>query len=239
VVMKGELSSGRYSWIVQSSTGREMKQGRLRFGAAGEALDLKPLMQEIAQAVAQLGASAEFVLLAADAALSDQPWQQHLHTTVSFIPSWEWAFRAMRDSDKPKDVVFEALSPIESTATVAAPATGPLSQACLLLSGSDSADANTRWTVLGTAETRRSLSLGTHPVILSEAPLKRGDIKHDLTRLSLAQASSLVLVSERPLNAADRETFELSMLSADAKITLSARVKVLNPGSWKISGLPW
>ncbi|MEQ1749917.1 MAG: hypothetical protein ABL974_10870 [Prosthecobacter sp.] len=239
VVMKGELSSGRYSWIVQSSAGRQMQQGRLRFGAAGEALDLKPLMQEIAQAVSQLGASAEFVLLAADAALSNQPWHQHLHTTVSFIPSWEWAFRALRDSEKPKDVVFEVLTPIESTATVAAPATGPLSQACLLLPGSESTDANTRWTVLGTAETRRSLSLGTHPVILSEAPLKRGDIKQDLTRLSLAQASRLVLVSERPLTASDRETFEPSMLSTDAKITLSARVKALSADSWRVSGLPW
>ncbi len=239
VVMKGELSSGRYSWIVQSSAGRQMQQGRLRFGAAGEALDLKPLMQEIAKAVAQLGASAEYVLLAVDASLSNQPWQQHLHTTVSFIPSWEWAFRALRDSEKPKDVVFEVLTPIESTATVAAPATGPLSQACLLLPGSESTDANTRWTVIGTAETRRSLSLGTHSVIISEAPLKRGDIKQDLTRLSLAQASRLLLVSERPLTASDRVPFEQQMLSEDAKITLSARIKTLSADSWRVSGLPW
>lgn len=247
VVIKGELSSGRYSWIVQSSTGREMKQGRLRFGAAGEALDLTPLMQEIAQAVAQLGASAEYILLAADTALSDQPWQQHMHTTVSFIPSWEWAFRALRDSEKPKDVVFEVLSFETSEETSMKlpqpPATGPLSQACLLLSGNVGADASTRWTLLDKSEappeTRRSLSIGAHPVILSEGPLLRGGLKHDLTRLSLAQSSTLVLAPSRVLAASEREAFEQQMFSTDAKLTLAARLKALSPDSWRLSGLPW
>jgi hypothetical protein len=121
--------------------------------------------------------------------------------------------------------------------------TGPFAQACLLLPGGKSADASTRWTVLGKAEsppeTRRSISLGAHPVIVSEGPLSRGGFKQDLTRLSLAQSSALVVVAEHPLTATDRQPFESTILAADPKISVSARLQALSPGEWRVSGLPW
>lgn len=252
VVMKGELSSGKYSWIIQSSHGRQMLQGRLRFGAAGEALDFTPLLRELTQAIAKLGDSAEWVLLAADIGLADLPWQKHLHEAglsarVSFIPSWEWAFRTWREAEKSPSAVFEVLSSEAAAETVLpvpeAPVAGPFAQACLLLPGGKSADASTRWTVMGKVdsppETRRSISLGAHSVILSEGPLSRGSFKQDLTRLSLAQSSALVVVAEHPLTAADRQPFESSILAADPKISVSARLQSLSLGSWRVSGLPW
>jgi hypothetical protein len=252
VVMKGELSSGRYSWIVQSSAGRQLRQGRLRFGAAGEALDLTPLMQEIMQSVTQLGTAAEWILLASDTSLTDQPWQKHLRDAelsarLVFMPSCEWVFRVMRETDKPKEVVYEVLVPetAEEPGEEPAPppAAGPLSQACLLLPGREKADTNTRWKVLsGTdapPEMRRSISLGRHPVILGEALLTGGSMKQDLTRFSLAQACSLVVSPTRILDGSERGMFERQMLLADPKLTLAVRLKDLNPDLWKISGLPW
>jgi hypothetical protein len=164
-----------------------------------------------------------------------------------FIPSSEWVFRVLRETDKPKDVVYEVLVPETGEAPgeepAPPPAAGPLSQACLLLSGREKADTNTRWKVLSGAdappEMRRSISLGRHPVIVCEGPLISGSMKQDLTRFSLAQACSLVVSPTRIPDGSEREMFEKQMLLADPKLTLSARLKDLNPDLWKISGLPW
>ena len=61
----------------------------------------------------------------------------------------------------------------------------------------------------------------------------------DLTRFSLAQACSLVVCPTRIPDRSEREMFEKQMLLANPKLTLSARLKDLNPDLWKISGLPW
>jgi hypothetical protein len=249
VVMKGEVTSGKYSWIVQSSTGRQMKQGRLRASTAGESPDTNALIQEMGLAIQQLGGSPEWLLLAADKSLTDLPWQSQfmqagLSARLSFIPSWEWAFRVLRENDPPKDVIFEALVPEATTAQVT-PMTisGPMVQACLLLPGRDDADASTRWSVCCRPETvettRRSLSIGRHPVIFSEGPLYSGDFAEDLTQLSLAQSCNLVLSVYRPLTTSERETFEYQMFSPPPQIPLSARLKPLVSDLWKMHGIPW
>jgi hypothetical protein len=249
VVMKGEAASGKYSWILQNSTGRQIKQGRLRAAAAGEGPNALALIQEIAQAIQQLGTAPEWVLLAAEGSLTDLPWQSQfiragLSARVSFIPSWEWAFRVIRDNDTAEEVFFEALVP-EATTVQFAPMTitGPMIQACLLLPGRDGADASTRWSVCGrpeTAETtRRSLSLGRHPMILSEGQLCSGNFEEDLTRLSLAQSCKLVLSACRPLTTAEREAFEHQLFSLPPNISLSARLKPMTSDVWQMSGIPW
>lgn len=249
VIMKGDSGGGKYSWIVQSSTGRQMKQGRLRAATAGESPDPTALIQEIAQAIRQLGTDAKWLLLAADSSLTDLPWQSQfmqsgLSARVCFIPSWEWAFRTLRETEKPKEVVFETLAP-EATTVQLAPMTitGPLIQACLLLPGRDGSDASTRWNVFGRPDTlettRRSLSIGRHPVVLSEGPLFPGTFDEDLARLSLAQTSRLVLSVSRPLTTSEREAFELQIFSPPPSVPLSARLEALTSEVWQMNGLPW
>ena len=249
VVMKGEVTSGKYSWIIQSSTGRQMKQGRLRANAAGESPDTNALIQEIGLAIQQLGGSPEWLLLAADRSLTDLPWQSQfmqsgLTARVSFIPSWEWAFRVLRENDPPKDVFFEVLVPEAMTGQFAPiTITDPMTQACLLLPGRDGADASTRWSVCGRPETvettRRSLSLGRHPMIFSEGRLCSGKFEEDLTRLSLAQSCKLVLSVCRPLTTAEREVFEYQTFSLPPNISLSARLKPMASDVWQMNGIPW
>ena len=249
VVMKGDAASGKYSWIVQSSTGRQIKQGRLRAATAGGSPDSNALIQEIAQAIQQLGTSPEWLLLAADSSLTDLPWQSQfmqagLSARVSFIPSWEWAFRVIRDNDTAKEIFFEALVP-EATTVQFAPMTitGPMTQACLLLPGRDGADASTRWSVCGRPEsdetTRRSLSIGRHPMILSEGPLYPGAFDEDLTRLSLAQSCNLVVSVSRPLTTSEREAFEYQTFSLPPNVPLSTRLKPLASDVWQMNGIPW
>lgn len=249
VVLKGEVTSGKYSWIVQSSAGRQMKQGRLRVIAAGENPDASALIQEIGLAIQQLGTSSEWLLLAADSSLKELPWQSHfmqlgLTARVSFIPSWEWAFRVLRENDSPKDVFFEALAPEAITGQFAPMTmTGSMHQACLLLPGQDAADARTRWSVCGRPETaeatRRSLSLGRHPMILSEGQLCSGNFEEDLNRLSLAQSCKLVLSVCRPLTTAEREVFEHQVSSLPPNIPVSACLKAMASDVWKMNGIPW
>lgn len=248
VILKGDATCGKYSWIVQGSAGRLMKQGRLRPAAAGESPDQTVLIQEIAEAAKQLSADSEWLLLAVDSSLTDLPWQSQfiqagLSARASFIPSWEWAFRTLRETDTGA-VAFEALVPEATTVQFTATTiTGPLIQACLLLPGRDGADASTRWTVSGRADepenTRRSMNIGRHPMIFSEVPLSSVTFDQDLTRLSLAQASRLVLSASRPLTTAEREAFEFQTFSLPPNIPLSARLKVLTPDVWQIYGLPW
>ncbi len=248
VVMKGDAASGKYSWIVQSSAGRQMKQGRLRAVAVGESLDAVALIQEVAQAIHRLGLSPEWLLLAADKSLKNLPWQTQfmqagLSARVSFIPSWEWAFRVRRESAPAQDVFFEALVPEAATVQFAPlNITGPMVQSCLLLPGRDAADASTRWSICGrpvSDETRRSLSLGRHPIIVSELMLDPGHFEEDLTRLSLAQSSNLVLSVVRPLTSSEREVFEDQFFSLPQNIPLSARLKSTASGIWQMNGIPW
>jgi hypothetical protein len=226
-----------------------MKQGRLRAAAAGESPDSNTLIQEIAQAIQQLGTSPEWLLLAADRGLTDLAWQSQfiqagLSARVCFIPSWEWAFRVIRDKDTAKEVFFEALVP-EATTVQFAPMTitGPMIQACLLLPGRDGADASTRWSVCGRPEsdetTRRSLSIGWHPMIFSEGLLYPGSFDEDLTRLSLAQFCNLVVTVNRPLTTSEREAFEYQTISPPSNIPLSARLKTMALDVWQMNGIPW
>jgi hypothetical protein len=76
-------------------------------------------------------------------------------------------------------------------------------------------------------------------MIFSEVPLSSVTFDQDLTRLSLAQASRLILSVARPLTTAQREAFEFQTFSLPPNIPLSARLKALTPDVWQIHGLPW
>jgi len=252
IVMKGEWATGKYSWIMQSAGGRLMKQSRLR-ASAGQAADVTFLAQELADAVSQLSSTAECIVLTADSILLEQDLADVLSKLLSGmsltrVPSWEWASRVSRESDKPKaDLNFEVLCPEGRDASGVESATAPvglLAQSCLLLAGKESCDAATRWTVVNTtaqpAETRRSLGVGAHPFILSEAPLKQGNLKADLARLSLAQSSRIVLAPHRSLTPAEHETFSQALFSAPPDTLIFARLQRLRlaqPGLWRFTGI--
>lgn len=92
LVLKGDAASGKYSWIMQSSTGRQRAQGRIR--TAG---DLQPLITELLEAAKPLCPELKRVYLAADHAMA--PWPSDI--IMKLIPSWEHAFREMRTKGAP------------------------------------------------------------------------------------------------------------------------------------------
>lgn len=254
LVMKGDLAGGRYSWIIQSSSERLVKQGRIRAAVANETSDMMPLLREIAAAAAELAREAEWILLTTESSLSELQWQQAItnflpQAKVTQVPSWEWAFRVMREVERPKDIVFESLLPeagIPCASMPTPPAASPLAQACLLLAGRDASDAETRWQLIGEAstppETRRSLHLGRHPVLVSEGPLKLNGGALNLIRLSLSQATRLVLLPKRALSSEEITRFEQTLFAKESLASLPQRLKALGemqPDLWQLHGVPW
>ncbi|MEN3939690.1 hypothetical protein WJU23_00225 [Prosthecobacter sp. SYSU 5D2] len=199
LVLRGEAAQGRYSLIVQGPATRVIHQDKLR-GQSGNAaaLDWKPLLEVILRSVQTVNAEPNQLYFAVDATLGEQPWaawlrEAGLSLPVSFIPSWEWAFRVGRESVGPARP-GEYLWP-ENT-TVSAPVLPLPAGTCVLLPGStEPAHASTRWHSSTPPEddrpplTLRSLQVGAHARIVSGLPVIRGALKEDLVRLSLAQAT--------------------------------------------------
>lgn len=96
LVTKGDATSGKYSWIIQSAVGRRMAQGRLR--TPGDEL---PLLEELSAAVRECCPEPRRVMFAADAGwseISSHPAFAALLRGVEMkkISSWEYAFRERR-----------------------------------------------------------------------------------------------------------------------------------------------
>lgn len=257
---RGDAASGKYSWLVQGPAGRLLCQGRLRPAGAGQ-LDPAPLVTELAEAVAKVCAAPEWVLLSIDQGWRGLPWPALLRgagltASVATIPSWEWAFRVMRENASAKEISPEFLLP-QGSAISGKPdlpqgsASGPLAQACILLAGAEPSDANTRWTLVGEpaeAEerpgSRRSLSIGEHPRVISYGPLLQTDsLNADLIRLSLAQATRCVISPAGVLAPEQRDNaLETLLLGAPLRIPFAERLRALTGGhlnTWHITGLPW
>lgn len=262
LVLRGDAAAGRYSLLVHGPSGGVQTRGRLRStgGNATNAtsctlseLDVRPLLQDMVQSVAKAGTAPEWVLLAVDPDLASLPWQTLLDdfglpAAVSCIPSWEWAFRVLRESSARDEPPFEILLPEAAPASTPAPLStltqgGPLAHACVLLAGAAPTDANTRWSLHSPstagkpAETRRSLAVGAHPLVLSHGPLVRGDLAADLVRLSLAQATRLILAP-----AASPTELQPDLFEPSDRVPLSERLRTFtrqNPSGWSIHGLPW
>lgn len=249
LVLRGDAGAGRYSLLVQGAGGRVQVQGRLR--SDKQTLDFKPLLHEMVTAVAKVCESPEWVLLALDDALKDQPWAALLHeagltVSLAFIPGWEWAFRVLRETPSLEAIPSETLLPEGAQAPAAFPAALP--QTCVLLDGPATADAETRWTLVGNApapdaraQTRRSLSIGAFPRVISLGPLKSGPLSVDLARLSLAQSSRCVIAPAHSPAPTERTRLEAQLLQAPAAVPLPDRLRSLmraQPQAWTLHGLP-
>jgi hypothetical protein len=169
LVRRGDSESGKYSLIIQTRDKRHQSQDRVKG-------DWSPVVQEIA-AVCK---DAEHILVAADAELPGLD-------RASYIPSWEWAFRVLREPVPAVPSRVEVLRPEGSSAE--APA-GILGVDCLLAGRDEAVDASTVWISMETGERVRSLGIGAHPRVTSMAPVRKGALKEDLVRLCLAQATA-------------------------------------------------
>jgi hypothetical protein len=107
-VLRGEAGAGRYQVMVQGASGRALWQGRVK---AGEGVaDYSPMLDEVVAAVKKAAPEVQRVLVARDVTLPELPWGERLGAvgdmvTVVFVPSWERAFRELREG-----VALEALS---------------------------------------------------------------------------------------------------------------------------------
>jgi hypothetical protein len=87
LVLKGDATSGKYSWILQSATGRKSAQGRAR-----SAEEFQSLTAELIALAKSFCPELKRVYLATD--VSTLTWPAEIE--VKRIPSWEHAFREMR-----------------------------------------------------------------------------------------------------------------------------------------------
>lgn len=249
LVSRGDPGSGRYSLLIQGSRSRVHLQGRLRPEANSGQLDLQPLLQELLSALPQVCSETEGLLLAVDAPLRDLPWaeqlwQQGFTGLVSRIPSWEWAFRVLRESASVPPALEILTADPQTSPTL--PATS-LPHGCLLLASLPVADADTRWTALPLPTSpeerpllRRSLNIGVHGLLFSLTPLKPGDLRSDLTRLSLGQNTRVVISPTAALTEAQRSEFAELILNAPTNLTLKDSLRRLTqtqPCPWTLHGL--
>lgn len=245
LISKGDAATGKYSWIAQSATGRKTNQSRVR-----NAGDFQPLLEEIIQSARELCGDLRSLVVAVDATLLAQLGaisEALPGVVVTFVPSWEWAFRTVRDSTKSgSEVSFEMLRPEGSACPVpdlSQPPLGPLASACFLLSTTDAADAATKWSpITADAEpvTRRSLAIGTHGVVISFGQVKSGLFKDDLVRLTLAQRGRTFLAASRELSADEQATCLHALTSPPPATSITERVRamiVAQPGLWSVAGV--
>lgn len=87
LVLKGDATSGKYSWILQSATGRKSAQGRAR-----SAEEFQSLTAELIALAKSFCPELKRVYLATDVSTLSCPAE----IEVKRIPSWEHAFREMR-----------------------------------------------------------------------------------------------------------------------------------------------
>ena len=88
LVQRGDATSGKYSWIMQSATGRAKRQGRIRSEEEQSAL-----VAELVKAGSALCAEWKRVYVATDQG-APLPWPAGI--AQKLIPSWEHGFREMR-----------------------------------------------------------------------------------------------------------------------------------------------
>lgn len=261
LVRRGEAAAGRYSLLVQGPAGRVVVQGRMRASSAAESaqerallwegLDARPLVDALAAAVAEVtgAAGCAHILLAVETGLSQVPWEDALASAgctaqAARIPSWEWAYRVLRESApavaSPAEVLAtEPPAPDGRPAIDEAFCSRLKAGVCLLLPGPE-ADAGTRWFSATPAAAeldgravapapRRSLHVGGYPQVAGLRPLASIAWPGDLVRLCLAQSSRRVLT---PPAALSPEEVEAAL----------QRVQngVLGPGQgWHCFGLSW
>jgi hypothetical protein len=184
LVRRGDSASARYSWLVQSASGRWHGHGRAKDG-------WRPVLDEIRTAC---GDADTFIVAAEWDFVAALPWP----AGTCFVPSWEWAFRVIRETDPPAAQPAEILLPEGAAPPAEIPSAPPATT--VLLAGAAPADASTRWFSLPPwepAEVRRSLHIGASRNVLSEGTLVHGELRHDLVRLSLAHLTrSFILRQE-------------------------------------------
>ncbi len=242
LAMRGEPTQGRYSLIVQGPAGRTVHQDRLKPNAdASTGMDITPLVDLLLRAVTETSPDATAVFLALDSALDGLPLPEGLRharpgLSIHLIPSWEWAFRVMRETPALPPHPGDYLRAEPPQAQPPTPPSSPLPPGtCVLLPTADSCDAGTRWTGPAKPDEEssapgsppallRSLQIGAYHQIISAMPVKQGPLKQDLVRLSLGQCT---------------RTF----ITPTAALTNDARVHFLEspfapPPIWNHFGLP-
>jgi hypothetical protein len=248
VVLRGDAASGKYSWIMQSASGRETVQGRVK-SLPGAGPDYASLLAEMGVAARALCADARTVILASSPELRKLDWQQAFAgAPVMQVPSWEWAFRTLRETakvDVPSLQAFVLTAADTSVVKDLMPsALGALSDLCLLVPGQSVADAESRWLAAEAPESppKRSLAVGTHRVVMCLGRVSEGRFRDDLQRLSLAQRGRCFISARRALSL-DESSVALEMiLKAGNDVLLLERVRLLmmsQPGLWSVSGVLW
>lgn len=248
VVLRGDIGSGKYSWIIQSAAGRQIRQGRVKL-LPGEGPDYQALVTEVVAAARSLCSDCTSVILATSMELVSLGWQEGFADAVLMqVPSWEWAFRLLRESSKME--VASVQSYVLKAADQAvfsglkAPAAGPWLDACFLASGESVADASSRWLAIEALENppKRSLAIGAHRVVVCLGPVATGSLRDDLGRLSLAQRSRCFLAAQRGLSLAESIKALEALQHFENERPLLDRVRSLmaaQPGFWKVHGVLW
>lgn len=232
LVMRGEAAQGRYSLIVQGPSGRVIHHDRLKpqSSTPGAELDWTPLLETLTRAIAQTCPQATQLWVAADAGFASLPWAQ-LPQEIFRVPSWEWAFRVLREPLPSTIPPGTYLRPDRTTSIPEPSPAQPLpSGTCVLLPLAQSCDANTRWLGLEAATEEkpapalRSLQVGTYDHIISAIPVQHGDLKQDLVRVCLAHQTRTFLSPVAPLADPERTAFLAAPLTP--------------PATWIKNGLP-
>jgi len=230
LVMRGDPAQGRYSLIIQGPKGRVIHQDRLR--ANDKELDWGPLLEIISRAIPEVNPNATQLLAAIDPVIQELPWNTWLRqegaiTSISFIPSWEWAFRVLRESAPSSPYPGHWLAP--ETSKAEAPEgvfLQPLPpHTCVLLPSDKPCNADTRWLTLEAPDTppQRSLQIGTYDRIISGSPFRPCTLKQDLVRLSLSHSTRSFSTPLHPLNEVESFAFN--------------KAPLVNPETWIRFGL--
>lgn len=209
LAMRGEPNQGRYSVIIQGASGRRVLQDRFRLQNGNE-IDTTSLWEKIVPLIQEIHHQPATLLLAQDIHYQHLPWKtgllEHgLAIEVHLIPSFEWAFRVLREA--PASAQAGTYLWAENT-EAQVPVELPPQNSAILLPTTDHCDANTRW--LGGTDpesTLRSLTLGTYPQLISSVPVLMGALREDLVRLSLAQNTRIYRMPMHPLSSEEKEKF--------------------------------
>lgn len=103
VVSIGEGAGGRFSALVLGSGGKKLVRGKLRLETEGG----NEMVKEVASAVRELASGEQVggVILAVDGRIDGMNWVSALECCqVKRVPSWESAFRSLREGMKPEEL---------------------------------------------------------------------------------------------------------------------------------------
>lgn len=198
LVLRGTPDQGRYSLIAQGPSGQIIEQDRIRVSPADASTSSwQPLWKRVVEITEKLGAEISTVVLALDASLQSESLLADLQSAgmtpaVHGVPSWEWAFRVMREQPAVPPP-GECFWPDPAVVPAEVPAPPPPGTA-VLMAGVKPCDTRTRWNPAAIRGENgsvlppvRSLALGAYDRIASQGEVMRGEFKDDLVRLSLAQ----------------------------------------------------